>query len=130
MESLEKFLWERLRLKVNRDKSAVARPWRRKFLGYSVTVHRTPRLKVAPESVKRLKEKLKLVLRRGRGRRLERLIACGLDEVAASVSAYNGHGPWWNAGASHMNRAIPTRYLRAHGLLSFLDEHRRLACSS
>ena len=50
MESLEKFLWERLRLKVNRDKSAVARPWRRKFLGYSVTVHRTPRLKVAPES--------------------------------------------------------------------------------
>jgi RNA-directed DNA polymerase len=183
MESLEKFLWERLRLKVNRDKSAVARPWRRKFLGYSVTVHRTPRLKVAPESVKRLKEKLKLVLRRGRGRRLDRvieeltpvirgwvayfrmsdvraslkeldewlrrrlrcllwrqwkrprtrrarLIACGLDEVAASVSAYNGHGPWWNAGASHMNRAIPTRYLRAHGLLSFLDEHRRLACSS
>ena len=74
MESLEKFLWERLRLKVNRDKSAVARPWRRKFLGYSVTVHRTPRLKVAPESVKRLKEKLKLVLRRGRGRRLDRVI--------------------------------------------------------
>ena len=55
MESLEKFLWERLRLKVNRDKSAVARPWRRKFLGYSVTVHRTPRLKVAPGSVKRPK---------------------------------------------------------------------------
>jgi RNA-directed DNA polymerase len=35
MASLEKFLWKRLRLKVNRAKSAVARPWQRKFLGYS-----------------------------------------------------------------------------------------------
>lgn len=183
MASLEKFLWERLRLKVNRAKSAVARPWQRKFLGYSVTVDRTPRLKVAPESVKRLKEKLQLVFRRGRGRRLDRviaelnlvirgwvayfrmsdvrlsfekldewlrrklrcllwrqwkrpwtrrarLIARGLSEEQASVSAFNGHGPWWNAGASHMNQAIPTRYLRTHGLLSFLEEHRRLLCSS
>jgi len=183
MASLETFLRERLRLKVNRAKSAVARPWERKFLGYSVTVNRTPRLKVAPESVKRLKEKLKLVFRRGRGRRLDRVIkeltpvirgwvayfrisdvkasfeeldrwirrrlrcllwrqwkrpwtrrarlmARGLDEATASVTAFNGHGPWWNAGARSMNRAVPTRYLRAHGLLSFLDEYRRLACST
>ena len=74
MASLETFLWERLRLKVNRDKSAVARPWERKFLGYRVTTNRMPRLKVAPESVKRLKEKLQLVFRRGRGRRLDRVI--------------------------------------------------------
>ncbi|MFQ5696441.1 MAG: group II intron reverse transcriptase/maturase, partial [Terriglobia bacterium] len=53
--SLERFLRERLRLRVNRDKSAVARPWQRKFLGYSVTVHREPKLRVAPQSVKRLK---------------------------------------------------------------------------
>ncbi len=38
----------------------------------------------------------------------------------------NGRGPWWNAGASHMNQAIPTRTLQALGLLSLLDEHRRL----
>ena len=62
--------------------------------------------------------------------RRARLIARGLSEEQASVSAYNGHGPWWNAGASHMNQAIPTRYLRTHGLLSFLEEHRRLLCSS
>ena len=36
---LEIDIWERLRLKVNRAKSAVARPWRRKFLGYSVTAN-------------------------------------------------------------------------------------------
>lgn len=183
MASLEKFLWERLRLKVNRAKSAVARPWERKFLGYSVTANRTPRLRVAPESVKRLKEKLQPVFRSGRGRRLDhvlqelnpvirgwvayfrmsdvrasfeeldgwirrklrcllwrqwkrprtrraRLIARGLSEEQAGVSASNGHGPWWNAGAPHMNQAIPIRYLRAHGLLSFLEEHRRLLCSS
>ena len=47
MASLERFLRRRLRLRVNRSKSAVARPWKRKFLGYSVTVHREPKLKVA-----------------------------------------------------------------------------------
>ncbi|MFY9620039.1 MAG: hypothetical protein WAM70_07045, partial [Pyrinomonadaceae bacterium] len=40
----------RLRLKVNAEKSAVARPWERKFLGYSLTSNREPRLKVAKES--------------------------------------------------------------------------------
>ena len=74
MTSLERFLWERLRLKVNRSKSAVARPWRRKFLGYSVTANHKPRLKVAPESVKRLKAKLRPKLRAGRGRDLARTI--------------------------------------------------------
>ena len=53
----KRFLAKRLRLKVNRDKSAVARPWKRKFLG----LHRharpkRPKLKVAPQSVKRLKD--------------------------------------------------------------------------
>ena len=44
MASLERFLWTRLRLRINRAKSAVARPWNRKFLGYSVTVDRHPKL--------------------------------------------------------------------------------------
>ena len=46
---------KKLRLQVNREKSAVARPWDRKFLGYSVTIHREPKLRVAPQSVTRLK---------------------------------------------------------------------------
>jgi len=37
MESITRFLDKRLRLKVNRDKSAVGKPWVRKFLGYSMT---------------------------------------------------------------------------------------------
>ncbi|MBM3271583.1 MAG: group II intron reverse transcriptase/maturase [Candidatus Sericytochromatia bacterium] len=71
MASLERFLAKRLRLKVNRDKSAVARPWQRKFLGYTVTVNRQPKLKVAPQSVKRLKAKLRPRLREARGKSLK-----------------------------------------------------------
>jgi RNA-directed DNA polymerase len=70
MASLERFLEKRLRLKVNRDKSAVERPWKRKFLGYSVTVNREPKLRIAAQSVKRLRAKLRPVFRRGRGRDL------------------------------------------------------------
>jgi RNA-directed DNA polymerase len=70
MASLERFLGKRLRLQVNRNKSAVARSWERTFLGYRLTAHWEPRLRVAPESVKRLKAKLRPILRRGRGRNL------------------------------------------------------------
>ena len=49
LASLTRFLADRLKLKVNAEKSAVARPWNRKFLGYSMTFHLKPRLKVAPE---------------------------------------------------------------------------------
>ena len=74
MESLTRFLEQQLKLKVNRAKSAVGRPWERTFLGYSMTFHKKPRLKVAETSVKRLKAKLRQVFRRGRGRSLKRVI--------------------------------------------------------
>lgn len=74
MASLELFLSRRLRLKVNRDKSAVARPWDRKFLGYTVSRNKKPKLKVAPESVRRLKAKLQPVFAAGRGRTLAQVI--------------------------------------------------------
>ena len=45
MASITRFLETRLRLKVNRAKSAVDRPWKRKFLGYSMTWHKEPRLR-------------------------------------------------------------------------------------
>jgi RNA-directed DNA polymerase len=70
LASLERWLGQRLRLRVNRQKSGVARPWTRKFLGYSVTWDRAARLRVAPAAVKRLKTKLRGMLSRGRGRRL------------------------------------------------------------
>jgi RNA-directed DNA polymerase len=74
LTSFERFLRERLRLTINREKSAVDRTWSRKFLGYTVTPHRQPKLKVSPQSVRRLKDRLREMFRRGRGRSLRRVL--------------------------------------------------------
>ena len=74
MASITGFLERKLRLKVNRKKSAVGRPWKLKMLGYSITWERKPRLRVAEQSVKRLKDKLREQLRRGRGRNMGKVI--------------------------------------------------------
>lgn len=74
MASLEMFLTDRLRLTVNRAKSAVAPPWERKFLGYTVSRSRGYKLKVSPRSISKLKEKLKpYVGQKARGMSLEAL---------------------------------------------------------
>ncbi len=70
METVTKFLEKKLKLRVNKDKSAVGRPSKRKFLGYGMTRHKLPRLKVSPQSVERLKNKLREIFRRGRGRNI------------------------------------------------------------
>jgi RNA-directed DNA polymerase len=179
MAGLCRFLSERLRLAVNLAKSAVDRPWNRSFLGYTVTAHKEPRLRVAAKSVGRLRYKLRDLFRQGRGRsvgrtvetlrpllrgwvqyfrlaqakgifeeldgwlrrklrcilwrqwnrphtRARRLMQRGLDEARAWASATNGRGPWWNAGASHMNDAFRKTFFDQLGLLSLLEQHRRL----
>ena len=74
MASVTRFLTERLRLTVNAAKSAVDRPWNRSFLGYSMTHHMKPRLKVAAKSVDRLRDKLRTQFRQGRGRSIGRTV--------------------------------------------------------
>ena len=74
MESISRFLEKRLRLKVNRDKSAVDRPWRRDFLGYTMTWHRQPRLKVSPDSIQRIRGKIRELMRKARGGSLRKVI--------------------------------------------------------
>ena len=88
MDSLTWFLERKLRLKVNQTKSAVARPWERKFLGYSLTFHRIARLKVAPQSVQRFRLKLKGLFRAGRGRNLARFIREDLNPVLRGWARY------------------------------------------
>jgi RNA-directed DNA polymerase len=74
MASLSRFLERRLRLKVNLSKSVVARPWNGTFLGYTVTNHLMPRLKPAPKSVKRAKDRIRQITHRGRGRNIQGVI--------------------------------------------------------
>jgi RNA-directed DNA polymerase len=74
MREVTVYLERTLKLQVNVSKSAVARPWQRKFLGYSMTWHKKPKLKVAPQSHKRLAEKIREKLREARGKSLEKVI--------------------------------------------------------
>ena len=67
MASLTHFLEGKLRLKVNCGKSAVDRPWKRKFLGYTVTNRRTPRLKPALQSIQRAKARIWQITHPGAG---------------------------------------------------------------
>jgi RNA-directed DNA polymerase len=179
MSGVRTFLEQALKLRVNTEKSAVARPWERKFLGFSVTAHRESRLRIAPASVQRLTQKVRDLMRAGRGRSLARTIqdlnpllrgwinyfrltetkgvleeldswmrrrlrclpwrqwkrpatrarklrALGLSAERARLSGGNGHGPWWDAGASHMNLTLPAKYFTAKGLVSLLGTRQRL----
>jgi RNA-directed DNA polymerase len=74
MTAITAFLERRLKLKVNAAKSAVARPWQRKFLGYSLTWHRQPKLRIAATSRQRLVEKIRKTLRVARGQSLRSAI--------------------------------------------------------
>lgn len=74
MAEISEFLETKLKLKVNHAKSASARPWQRKFLGYSFTVHKVSRIKIAEASVTRLKDKVRELSRTGRGVSLATMI--------------------------------------------------------
>ncbi|MFQ6186420.1 group II intron maturase-specific domain-containing protein [Sinorhizobium meliloti] len=58
--------------------------------------------------------------------RVTRLMQRGLTEQRARDSASNGHGPWWNAGASHMHDAFRKAFFDQFGLISLQQELRRL----
>ena len=183
MQAVTAFLERSLKLKVNASKSAVARPWERKFLGYSMTWHKKPKLKIARQSRERLAEKIRKTLRDARGGSLKRaierlnpvlrgwvayfrltevkgvleeldgwirrklrallwrqwkrvytrvknLMRAGIDRQRAWQSATNGHGPWWNGGASHMNAAYPKSWFDRMGLVSLLETRQRFPSTS
>ncbi len=73
MESIARFLQDKLKLKVNSEKSAVARPWERKFLGFSFSWDREPKRRIAPKAVKRFKERVRELTSRTRGVSIERM---------------------------------------------------------
>jgi group II intron reverse transcriptase/maturase len=87
MASITRFLAVRLKLKVNTAKSAVAKPQQRKFLGYSLTGHKAPKLRIAPTSRQRLEDKIREVLKGVRGRSLSDTIA-QLNPILRGWAAY------------------------------------------
>ena len=152
LKNIRAFVENKLKLKVNKKKSAVARPWERKFLGYSVTWHKQAKLKIALTPVLRgwisyfrltevrgvleeldgwIKRKLRCLLWRQwkrPGTRTKNLQRAGLSKDRAMISAYNNHGPWWNSGSSHMNQAIKNAWFSRQGLISLLEQQRQFQC--
>ncbi|GAB3369499.1 hypothetical protein GCM10027514_01850 [Azotobacter armeniacus] len=176
---VEHFLNQRLKLALNRDKSRAAEAWKCDYLGYGMSWHQQPRLRVATMSLRRLRDRLGELLRGVRGHKLasvikrinpvlrgwagyfklsqskrpledldgwvrhklrcaiwrqwkrpstraRNLMRLGLSEARACKSAFNGRGPWWNSGASHMNQALPKKLWDGLGLVSILDTINRL----
>lgn len=74
-QSIECFIETRLRLKVNKSKSALARPWERSFLGFTFSRSKGNRVKVSDKALKRLKDKLRELSRRTRGHNIGSVIA-------------------------------------------------------
>jgi RNA-directed DNA polymerase len=87
MESITRFITEKLKLKVNQQKSAVARPWERKFLGFSFTVNREPKRRIAPKAVLRFKERIRRLTQRTRGISTERMA----EELARYLRGWIGY---------------------------------------
>jgi len=90
MASITRFIRTKLKLRVNEQKSAVARPWERKFLGFSFTWNREPKRRIAPKAVLRFKEKVREMTRRTRGVKVERM-AEELGRYLRGWTGYFGH---------------------------------------
>lgn len=90
LQSVTEFVEDRLKLKVNRAKSAVDRPWKRIFLGFSFTSQRRPRIRVPKETLKKFRLKLKVLFRQGRGRNLSRFTREDLNPVLRGWLQYFG----------------------------------------
>jgi RNA-directed DNA polymerase len=87
LAGIEKFLEKRLKLKVNKAKSAVAKPSVRKFLGFSYTGGREPRRRIAPQAIARFKAKVRELTRRTRGRSLAQIV----KELSVYLIGWRGY---------------------------------------
>lgn len=75
MKSVTSFIEGKLKLKVNTSKSAVDRPWKRKFLGFSFTPHKEPKVRIAKTSMNRMKDKIRDITSRSKPYSMEQRIA-------------------------------------------------------
>jgi RNA-directed DNA polymerase len=84
MESLGRFISRKLKLKVNAAKSAVARPWERKFLGFTFTANRQPKRRIAPKALARFQQKVRALTQRTRTIRVEKRV----EEVSSYLRGW------------------------------------------
>lgn len=110
LRGISEYLTKTLKLTVNEKKSAVARPWERKFLGYSVTWHKVARLKVANSSIARLKDKIRSLTTGHSSKSIKRVI----DELIPVLRGWMSY----------------FRYTQVKGVLEEIDSwlNRKIRC--
>jgi RNA-directed DNA polymerase len=86
-DGLTRFLTKKLKLKVNEEKSAVARPWARKFLGFSFTTAKAPKRRIAPKALERFKERVRELTQRSSGTSLKQMV----ERLAVYLTGWRGY---------------------------------------
>ncbi|WP_079524517.1 group II intron reverse transcriptase/maturase [Solibacillus isronensis] len=103
MASVLRFIEGKLRLKVNKKKSAVDRPWNRKFLGFSFTNHKEPKVRIAKTSLERMKKRIREITSRKKPYSMEDRIEklnqyligwCGYFALADTLSIFKLLDSW------------------------------------
>jgi RNA-directed DNA polymerase len=87
MAGLEQFLAKRLKLKVNKAKSAVAPPHARKFLGFSFTSGKKRRRRIAPQAISRFKSRVRRLTQRTQGASLAQIV----KELSVYLIGWRGY---------------------------------------
>jgi RNA-directed DNA polymerase len=85
--SITGFITRRLKLKVNEQKSAVARPADRKFLGFSLTRAHEPKRRIAVKALERFKGKVRELTGRTRGISIEQMT----KELSSYLRGWKGY---------------------------------------
>jgi RNA-directed DNA polymerase len=116
MRSISRFIVKKLRLKVNREKSAVGRPWARKYLGFCLTNSRkTPKIRIHWKTIKRFRARVREITARRRGRSLSQVI-CELRQFMTG---------WWNyyGITESFNRLVPLSHWIRRRLRAVIWKH-------
>ena len=87
MESITRFITQKLKLKVNEAKSAVARPQERKFLGFSFTAGPEVKRAIAPKALERFKQRIREITRRAKGVSMKTT----MEELAPYMRGWRGY---------------------------------------
>jgi RNA-directed DNA polymerase len=87
MESITRFIMQKLKLKVNEAKSAVARPQERKFLGFSFTAGPEVKRVIAPKAVDRFKRRIREITRRAKSVSMETM----MEELAPYMRGWRSY---------------------------------------
>jgi RNA-directed DNA polymerase len=101
--SVTRFIETRLKLKVNQGKSAVDRPWKRKFLGFSFSMDKEPKVRIAKQSLQRVKVRIREITSRKRSMKMEERMKelnhylmgwCGYFSLADTPSTFREMDKW------------------------------------